>query len=263
VHRPDGVAGGPNASASRPEPGTFGQGKGPEAAAPAVSAVTPPDVEPAPAVEPAAPVAVQAPPVPPSLTVPPAAPSAPAVKSDPPTAVADPNDAPETSSDASPILLIDWSLPATFAVVFGAGAALVVPWSRRRQQASLPAGDPARSQSYLGTAPAMAHPTAGAPRPDDRLRTFAGAHSTIGDSIMQSATLRTMHPVENAYATAANVRLNGSPVPYLRPVMARADELREHGQQTDLETRPGYSTNVDGLSWSDPTTDVRGDRALA
>ena len=261
VRRPDGVAGGPNTSIQRPEPGTFGQGKDPEAApAPPAVAVAPPIATPPSSVEPAAGAAVQGPPVAATVAVP-LVPSAPAVASDPPRAAA-PDDAP-APSDGSTIELADWSVPLAIAGALVAGAAIMVPLSRRRQPPGLSAGAQGRALSNPGASPASAYRSASAPHPDDRPGAYPGEHQTIGDSIMRSPTLHTLRPVNNAYYTAPNARLNGSPVPYLRPVRSRADKQREHSQQTDLGTRPGYSTNVDGLAWPEPSTGARGDRALA
>jgi hypothetical protein len=274
ARRPDGVAGGPNASTQRPEPGTFGQGKAPEAAAAAqpaqsaapVVAAEPPVATPPTIVEPAAPVAVQSPPVTPAVTAPPVVPPAPAVASDQPSVAAAPDDT-DDSADSSTIELAGWSVPVPLALAGSllAGAAIMVPLSRRRQHAGLPAGSQGRALTNRAASPAPAYRASPAPRPDNRPRGYPGEQPTIGDSIMRSETLHTLRPVNNAYTTSPSVRLNGAPVPYLQPVRSAAVDQRESGQRTDIGTRPGYSTNVAGLSWpgSESSTDIRGDRALA
>jgi hypothetical protein len=64
-------------------------------------------------------------------------------------------------------------------------------------------------------------------------------------------TSATAQSLRDAVVTAPHARLNGSPVPYLRPVPTRPDD------------RPAYITNVAGLAWHEPATDERPDRALA
>jgi hypothetical protein len=271
VRRTNGAAGGPNTSVLRPEPGTLGQGKGSEPAAPDAPAPAAPAVAASPpVVEPESPVAALAPPPAPSLNAPTVPPSAAAGVADPPNAVAEPADVPSapTPSSSSTVQLADWSVPLAVAGGLLAGVALALQMVRRQQHAIGPAHADGRALPHADAAPAAAYGPA-APHWDDRPRTHPGLSYSPGENpslltrSMRPATSPAVRPIRDAVGAAPNARLNGSPVPYLRPVKNPADYRPESAPDTAGQTRPGYSTNVAGLSWSEPSTDERADRALA
>jgi hypothetical protein len=206
-----------------------------------------------PGVGPEAPVAGPAPPV-----VPPVAGST--VES--PKAAAQPDDAPAAtkSSTASTVELASWSVPLAAAGLL-AGVVLVAPMVRRQRPAIAPARADSRALPHANIAPPAACGAVVADA-DDTFRTYPGERRTVANADLRSETVSTLHPIHAAVGTAPNVRLNGAPVPYLRPVRGHADDRSERGQDMKGRTRPGYSTSVSGLSWSEPAAD-RTDRALA
>ena len=241
VRRSDGVAGGPNTAELNPESGALGQSK-------ATSPVAPADPAPAPAIAPAPAESAPAGPAIAAAAPPVAEPEAPVAAQAPPavpSSAAAPDDVPSRSAPAaestSTIALAGWSLPLAVAGGLLAGVALAVPMVRRQPRALGP-----------GRAEGRALPLY-----DDRFTTHPGVVPAPGFSPtlltrpVRPVTSATAQPRRDAVATASHVRLNGSPVPYLRPVPSRPDD------------RSAYTTNVAGLAWAEPATHERSDRALA
>jgi hypothetical protein len=266
----DGVAGGLNASAQRPEPGQFSQSRGAAPVAPVESAV--PDASSAAPVagsptvaDPSAPVAVQAPAGPPPVDALPAAPSASAGANVPPGAIAEASAAPSVVEPPAPpqIELADWSLPLTIAGGLLAGLALVFLMARRQRSANGQSYTADSGSTYPGEASASAYGAAVAAHADDRLQTYPGASHTLSSGPTRAGTTEPARSARSVGAVSSNVRLNGSPVPYLTPVRNRSDHQSEPPQDTAGRSLGGHSTNVAGLYWAEPSADDRLDRARA